>query len=272
MKPGAPQLFDDVPDNVALDYHFGDAEKVKDGLRRGRPCDAARASQQPPRRRRDGAARRDRLLRREERALHLPCRLPGRVRAARPARRDPRRPAGQAARAHRQCRRLVRHEGAGLSRIRPHAARRAPARAAGQVDRRALDELPLRQPRPRPREGRRARARRRGPLPRAAAHRHRQHGRLSRRGGAADADAQCGQEHGERLPHAADRGLDEVRVHQHELRDRLSRRRPARGQLLHGAADRRRRPRDGDRPAGAAPAQPAQAQGDPLRRRVRADL
>src|SRR5438477_4045835 len=27
-KPGAPQLYDDVPDNVALDYHYGDAEKV----------------------------------------------------------------------------------------------------------------------------------------------------------------------------------------------------------------------------------------------------
>ena len=26
--PGAPQLFDDVPGNVALDYHYGDAEKV----------------------------------------------------------------------------------------------------------------------------------------------------------------------------------------------------------------------------------------------------
>jgi carbon-monoxide dehydrogenase large subunit len=29
IKPGAPQLFDDVPNNVALDYHYGDAEKVK---------------------------------------------------------------------------------------------------------------------------------------------------------------------------------------------------------------------------------------------------
>jgi aerobic carbon-monoxide dehydrogenase large subunit len=31
-KPGAPQLFDDVPNNVALDYHFGDAEKVKEAF------------------------------------------------------------------------------------------------------------------------------------------------------------------------------------------------------------------------------------------------
>jgi carbon-monoxide dehydrogenase large subunit len=29
VKPGAPQLFEDVPGNVALDYHYGDAEKVK---------------------------------------------------------------------------------------------------------------------------------------------------------------------------------------------------------------------------------------------------
>ncbi|MBM3367855.1 MAG: xanthine dehydrogenase family protein molybdopterin-binding subunit, partial [Betaproteobacteria bacterium] len=28
VKPGAPQLYDDVPGNVACDYHFGDAAKV----------------------------------------------------------------------------------------------------------------------------------------------------------------------------------------------------------------------------------------------------
>lgn len=27
-KPGAPLVFDDVPDNIALDYHYGDGEKV----------------------------------------------------------------------------------------------------------------------------------------------------------------------------------------------------------------------------------------------------
>ena len=159
MKPGAPQLFDDVPDNVALDYHFGDAEKVKEAFAKAAHVTRLELlnnrlvvnAMEP----RAAIASYDR----EERALHLPRRMPGRVRPARPARRDPQYSAGQAAPAHRQCRRLLRHEGAGLSRIHPHAARRAPARAAGQVDRRALDELPLRQPRPRPREGRRARAR-----------------------------------------------------------------------------------------------------------------
>ena len=32
-KPEAPQLYDDVPGNVACDYHFGDAEKVTEAFR-----------------------------------------------------------------------------------------------------------------------------------------------------------------------------------------------------------------------------------------------
>src|SRR5215469_12480364 len=28
VKPGAPQLYDHIPNNVALDYHYGDAAKV----------------------------------------------------------------------------------------------------------------------------------------------------------------------------------------------------------------------------------------------------
>ncbi len=33
-EPGAPQLYDDVPNNVCLDFHFGDAEKVADAFAR----------------------------------------------------------------------------------------------------------------------------------------------------------------------------------------------------------------------------------------------
>ncbi len=33
-KPGAPLLYDDVPGNVALDYHYGDGEKVADAFSR----------------------------------------------------------------------------------------------------------------------------------------------------------------------------------------------------------------------------------------------
>jgi carbon-monoxide dehydrogenase large subunit len=32
IKPSAPPVFDDVPDNVALDYHYGDEERVKDAF------------------------------------------------------------------------------------------------------------------------------------------------------------------------------------------------------------------------------------------------
>jgi aerobic carbon-monoxide dehydrogenase large subunit len=32
MKPGAPLLFDDVPDNIVLDWHYGDAEKVSEAF------------------------------------------------------------------------------------------------------------------------------------------------------------------------------------------------------------------------------------------------
>lgn len=31
-QPDAPQLYDDAPDNVALDYHYGDADKVADAI------------------------------------------------------------------------------------------------------------------------------------------------------------------------------------------------------------------------------------------------
>jgi aerobic carbon-monoxide dehydrogenase large subunit len=34
VKPGAPQLYDDVPGNVPLDYHFGDAERVAEAFAR----------------------------------------------------------------------------------------------------------------------------------------------------------------------------------------------------------------------------------------------
>ena len=32
IKPSAPPVFDDVPDNVALDYHYGDEERVKEAF------------------------------------------------------------------------------------------------------------------------------------------------------------------------------------------------------------------------------------------------
>ena len=183
----------------------------------------------------------------QDRALDAARRLPGRVRPEGPARRHPRRAGRQGARAHRQCRRLVRHEGRGLSGIRRRPARLEAARPSGEMDRRPLRELPFRPSRPRPRVRRRTRARQGRQFPRLARHRLRQHGRVPRHRGAADGHHERRQEHDERLQDARDRSVDEVRVHQHDVRQRLSRRRPPRRQLLHGAADRPRRRGDGHR-------------------------
>ena len=89
---------------------------------------------------------------------------------------------------------------------------------------------------------------------------------------AAAVDRQPGQEHRVGLPHAADRGGDQMRVHHHHARVGLSRRRPPGRQLLRRARARRRRRRDGHRPA-----RTAQAQHDPQERpavqgRLRHDL
>ena len=73
--PGAPQLYDDVPGNVGLDFHYGDSEKVAAAFAERRPCDAARTAQQPHRRQPDGAARRGRGVRRRAPALDTAYRL-----------------------------------------------------------------------------------------------------------------------------------------------------------------------------------------------------
>src|SRR5256885_525120 len=54
--------------------------------------------------------------------------------------------------------------------------------------------------------------------------------------------------------------------------DLIPRRRSAGGELLHGAPDRRGGARDGDRPAGIAPAQPRAAAGDPVQGRLGDDV
>ena len=59
-RAGAPLLYDDVPGNVALDYHYGDSEKVAAAFAAGRACHQAQAAQHPAGGRRDGAARGDR--------------------------------------------------------------------------------------------------------------------------------------------------------------------------------------------------------------------
>ena len=53
----APQLYDDVPGNVALDYHYGDTRGGEGRLRQGRACHQTQDRQQPRGGERHGAAR-----------------------------------------------------------------------------------------------------------------------------------------------------------------------------------------------------------------------
>ena len=48
--PGAPLLYDDVPGNVGLDFHYGDSEKVAAAFASAAHVTRARAAQQPHRR------------------------------------------------------------------------------------------------------------------------------------------------------------------------------------------------------------------------------
>ena len=232
----------------------------------------AQFAKHPGGRRGDGASRRPVRLRQEHRALDAHRAGPGRVRHAQPARRHPRRAAGQGAHVHLARRRLVRHEGIDLPRVRVPRARGARARPPGEVDRRALGELRLRPARARPRDDRRARARCRRPLPRRARHRLRQRRRVPRHRGAAAAVDERGAKRLQRLPHAAPRGVDQGDVHQHLAGERLPGRRAARGELLHGAPHRPGGRRDGHRPPRASPAQPCAARGDSVQGGLGDDL
>ena len=79
-KPGAPLLYDHIPNNVALDYHYGDSAKIDAAFATRRACDQARYRQHPRRRGVDGAARGACGLRQGERAFHAAGADPGRLR------------------------------------------------------------------------------------------------------------------------------------------------------------------------------------------------
>ena len=142
LKPGAPQIHDDAPGNLALDFHYGDAEAVKKAF-----AEAAHVTRLEivsnrivvnPMEPRSAIGSWD--AKTERWTLNVGCQGVMGLRGGLAARRAER-AARQGARADRQCRRLVRHEEPGLSRVRPVAARRQAARPAGQMDRRALGKL-----------------------------------------------------------------------------------------------------------------------------------
>ena len=273
IAPDAPPLWAEAARQRRARLGGRRCRRGRGGIRARRACRARAADRHPAGAERDGAARRDRELRRASGALH-------------PDRADPRRRGGAqgagrgrvqgAARPHphrhlRRGRRL-RHEGAGLCRVRRPDDRGAPGRTPGQVVRQPHGELPDRHPRPRRAARGRARARCRRPLSRAArAHlgrdrrlhvdlrgdlRHRQHEELPV----------------ERVRRPGDPHRREDGAHDRGAARALSRRRPAGSDLPDRAPDRRGGERDAHRPCRAAAAQP-----DPGRRHAvpdaeRADL
>src|SRR6516225_4185045 len=247
-RPGAPLIYGEAPGNVALDYHYGDADAVAAAF--AKAAHVTRIKLVNSRVVVNAIEPRAAVGVYERASGRFTLRVPSqgvfgmKGSIAEILKVEPK-----------QVRIVSGHVGGAVPRIRLRAARREGARPPGQMERRALDELRLRQPRPRPRGHRRARARRRWHVPGAAAYQLRQYGRLSFPRCADAVDDQRGEERAEPLPHAADRGLHQMRVHQHESCIGLSRGRPAGRQLLHGAADRRGRRGARNRSAGIAPPQ-----------------
>ena len=79
-SPARRCSIDDVPGNVALDYHYGDAEKVAAAFAKRRARHQAQAAQQPHGRQRHGAARGDRRITTRPAAFTLHSVQPGRDR------------------------------------------------------------------------------------------------------------------------------------------------------------------------------------------------
>ena len=74
LKPGAPAVWDELPDNILVDTHFGDAAATDAAFATRRACRRHGLPHRPRHRRAAGAARRARPLRRRDRPLHALCR------------------------------------------------------------------------------------------------------------------------------------------------------------------------------------------------------
>ena len=125
VKPGAPLVFDAVPNNIALDYHYGDAAKVADAFAKAKHVTRLETSNQ----RMVVNAMEPRAAIGEYDAASgkwtLHSTQPGRSRHEDVADGYPRRARRQSPRGDRPGRRLFRHEGCRLSGIRLYPARRA---------------------------------------------------------------------------------------------------------------------------------------------------
>ena len=183
------------------------------------------------------AARRRATTRQQDRYALRSC-SQGRDLVARATGRRHGRERASRSRCDRRRRRRVRHEDVGLSGIHRAAGRRAPDRTAGALDVGSHGSLSHRQPGARHGHRRRARARCQGQVSRAARQASGRPGRLYRGGRRQHPDDEFRALLSLRLRHSEDVDRRALRVHQRAADRALSRRRPARGELRHGAAGR----------------------------------
>ena len=123
-KPGAPQLYDHIPNNVALDYHYGDTAKIDAAFASAAHVTkldivntrVAVVSMEP----RVALAAYDKAS--ERFTLQVPTQGVAGNKAD--VRQDPERAERQGSHPDRQCRRLLRHEEHQLSRIYLHRCTR----------------------------------------------------------------------------------------------------------------------------------------------------
>ena len=268
--PGAPQIYDDVPDNVGLDFHFGDSEAVAAAFAK-----AAHVT------RLDLRANRIVVNAMEPRSanaeydqsaghwtLHIGCQGVFGFRNY---------IAGVLGVGRDKVRVLTDRVGGSFGMKQAtypeHYCIMLAARELGRpvkwTDERSGSFISDTHGRDARMTGR-AGARQGRPIPRRAAHRLRQSRRDLRR--ARPVDPQRPAQHARRLQDAAVGSDHEMRVHHHDPGRGLSRRRPAGGELLHGAAGRRGGARDGHRPGRIAPAQSHPARGDAVQGAERHDL
>ena len=265
-RSGAPLLYDGAPSNVCVDVEAGDPARRGGRLRACRPRGAARDVGPAGHRGDDGAAGGDRGVGSGQWPLHRPRRRrrPGAHahRRGRRARRARERGARGRARRGRQ----LRHAQQLLSGVRAGRLGGPAPRPAREVDGRPARGIPGRLPGPRSRLARRAGPRRRRHLPGVSRRQHQQRRRPRRLVSSAQ------QGHGDRdhgLRHSGGVGAWSGRRHQHVADHALSQRRPPRGHVRHGAADRSRRSPSRLRSPRAAAAQPGAGRRDAVPERSR---
>ena len=175
LKPGAPQIWPEAPNNLAVDWPGPAADPAANAAEVERIFASAKhvaritRNESAPLRRLDGAARRHRELRRRARRLYAAHLLAERRHHARQHSRHHELAEGEIARHHRRRRRRVRAENLGLSGIHGALDGGEETRPPGALDVGPLGSVSVRQSGARYLFGSGAGARRQGQIPGACA-------------------------------------------------------------------------------------------------------